>query len=396
MCKNTEDLKEEELMRLMRKRIVLAGMIAAGLVAFAGCSGRSDTKPEGVTEEQSEDSEESAASGAEEAEPEESDYPVKGEEEAAPDTGIFSADSDSEGKDKAETGNIFSEMPKDFVFSSGAGGWSTDIEISEDGSFTGGYHDSEMGAIGDGYPNGTVYVCTFSGRFSDPEPTDKEYIYSTKLVELNIRAKEKIGTEEIADDTLYIYSSPYGFDDADEFLIYLPGTPLSELSEECRSWMLLSDSIFKEIPEGYFVLYNIGGQEAFTAQSDDVIWNKNFSYENGSAYVNFSPSYYMGSYLSFFTGDDGPASLALSVPWDGKSSEPLECSKAWENDGTRVKVTIKPDEGSSSEARKYFITVECVSNPQFDFSPWGSTEPGKFSAVFPEKKSENDAVQPIE
>ena len=49
-------------------------------------------------------------------------------------------------------------------FSSGAGGWSAGLRIGEDGSFTGDFHDSEMGDMGEEYPNGTIYCCSFSGR----------------------------------------------------------------------------------------------------------------------------------------------------------------------------------------------------------------------------------------
>lgn len=282
--------------------------------------------------------------------------------------------------------NIFSDMPDEFVFSSGAGAWGTWIELSEDGSFVGHYHDSDMGVSGEGYPNGTLYICTFSGRFSIPEPTDKQNVYSMKLLELNINDEEKVGTEEIVDETLYVYTTPYGFEDADEFLVYTPGASLSDMTEACRSWMFLSEEIFKETPDGYFVIYNIDGEEAFTGQNDDVIWSHYFTYKNGDAYVDFTPSYYMGSYFSFFMEDNSPATLALSLPWDGKSTEPMECKKMWDDDGTRVKVTIEPDAESTLGNMKYLITVECITDPQFDFSAWGSDEPGKFSAVFTEKK----------
>ncbi len=82
-----------------------------------------------------------------------------------------------------EDGNIFAQMPKNFTFASGAGAWATSLKLSEDGSFVGGYHDSDMGDSGDGYPNGTIYVCGFSGKFSDPEPTEYQNIYSMKLQE---------------------------------------------------------------------------------------------------------------------------------------------------------------------------------------------------------------------
>ena len=54
----------------------------------------------------------------------------------------------------------------EWTFSSGAGGWSTDLQIQPDGTFTGVFHDSEMGETADEYPDGTVYYCEFSGKFS--------------------------------------------------------------------------------------------------------------------------------------------------------------------------------------------------------------------------------------
>ena len=61
---------------------------------------------------------------------------------------------------------------KTFYFCSGAGGWDTHIVIEEDGSFTGDYHDTNMGETGDGYPHGTTYKCIFSGKFTVTEQKD--------------------------------------------------------------------------------------------------------------------------------------------------------------------------------------------------------------------------------
>ncbi|WP_049945857.1 hypothetical protein [Butyrivibrio sp. LC3010] len=282
---------------------------------------------------------------------------------------------------KREKINLFSEIPADFSFTSGAGAWSTDIVISEDGSFKGQYYDADMGVIGEGYPNGTLYICNFSGKFSDPEPTDKENIYSTKLLELNIEDKDKIGTEEIVDDTLYVYSSPYGFEDADDFLIYTPGADMSEMSEACQSWIFLSRDIFSEVPADYYVIYNVGGEEAFTGVNEDSLWYSKFSYEYKDASVKFSPSYYMGSYLNFFDGKDSPAALALSVPWDGVNSNTMEAKKNWSDDMEFFNVTIEKVE-DGSENTKYKVTVQSALEEKFDFSAWGSSTPGEFSAVF--------------
>ena len=64
-----------------------------------------------------------------------------------------------------------------FGFSSGAGAWGTFLDLNDDGTFSGEFHDSNMGETGEGYPYGTVYVCDFSGKFSEPEKIN-EYTYS--------------------------------------------------------------------------------------------------------------------------------------------------------------------------------------------------------------------------
>ena len=280
--------------------------------------------------------------------------------------------------------SLFLELPDDFTFSSGAGGWSTDIVIHDDGSFTGMYHDSDMGDTGEAYPYGTVYVCSFSGQFSEPEPTDKAYVYAMELLELTIEDEDKVGTEEIADEMRYVYTTPYGFDEAKEFLIYLPETPVSELTEECLSWTLISDEMFKYVPDSYYILYNVGGKEAFVGIKDGSIWSRSFVYAHEGAHASFSPSYYMGSYLTFFADEDAPADIYLSVPWDGKSTETMRCENDMFDDASVFDVTIEPAEDSTPEVLKYRITLTCVSDPAFDFSAWGGSADGTLSVVFTE------------
>jgi hypothetical protein len=71
----------------------------------------------------------------------------------------------------------------ELFFSSGAGAWSTEITLQPDGSFTGFYSDADMGSSGEGYPNGTVYLCGFEGEFSEKVPRD-EYSWSMTLESL--------------------------------------------------------------------------------------------------------------------------------------------------------------------------------------------------------------------
>lgn len=303
--------------------------------------------------------------------------------EAAIESTSESAESVGSTSEAPEDGNIFAQMPKNFTFASGAGAWATSLKLSEDGSFVGGYHDSDMGDSDDGYPNGTIYICGFSGKFSDPAPTEYQNIYSMKLQELNIDDKEKLNTEEIIDEVKYVYSEPYGLENADELLIYAPGAPLSEIPEECMSWTTLSSSVSDVVPDGYYVIYNVHDEEAFCGMTDGCIWTRDFKYENGDAYANFSPRC-SGSYLVFLAEEDTSASFAVNVPWDGKNEEPMVCESYWHDDETKVKVTVKKDATSEPDKLKYVLTLEHISDPQFDFSAWGSDEPGKLSAVFEE------------
>lgn len=118
-------------------------------------------------------------------------------------------------------------------FSSGAGGWSTELTIEPDGSFSGRYHDSEMGEFADDYPNGTVYVCAFTGQMSGLERTDNR----TWRVQVDsVTTDETPGRETIDDGIRYVTSEPYGLAAGDEMVIYLPGTPIEGFTEEMRIW----------------------------------------------------------------------------------------------------------------------------------------------------------------
>ncbi len=156
--------------------------------------------------------------------------------------------------------SVFELMPRGFDFASGAGAWGTHIDVEKDGSFVGQYHDADMGDVGEDYPNGTVFICNFSGKFSAPKKIDK-YTYSMKLERLETDGNR--GESYIEDGTMYINSEPYGFDDADEFIIYAPGIPISELPEGFVLWLggFMNVETTKVLP--YYGIYNVGGEEGF-------------------------------------------------------------------------------------------------------------------------------------
>jgi hypothetical protein len=163
-----------------------------------------------------------------------------------------------------EEESLFKTIQGIYMFTSGVGGWGTELEIKEDGTFTGTYHDSDMGVTGDGYPNGTVYQAEFSGTFSEPQMID-EYTYSMNMESLTL--KNAVGEEEIIDGVKYVYSDPYGLDNAEVFEVYLPGKPTAELSEEYISWARIK-FWGEDTPEtlDFCGLYNVNGQEGFVQE----------------------------------------------------------------------------------------------------------------------------------
>lgn len=152
---------------------------------------------------------------------------------------------------------------REFLFCSGAGAWSTVLTIHEDGTFEGYYHDTDIGFTEEGNPNGTRYVCNFSGQLTEPVPVN-EYTYSAQLQ--TIQCEQEPGTEEIIDGMKYIYRTPYGLDNAENILFYTEGAPISELPEEYRSWVGYFDlTNLKETELPFIGLYNEAGQQGFSS-----------------------------------------------------------------------------------------------------------------------------------
>ena len=129
----------------------------------------------------------------------------------------------------------FEELSKRrFEFCSGAGGWAENFTIEADGSFTGLFVDSDMGSTGEGHDGGTRYCSAYAGHFTNLTRID-DYTYQMTLADISY--ENTVGTEEILDDILYVYTDSYCLGGTDTFTIYLPGTPLDSLSEEIRSWI---------------------------------------------------------------------------------------------------------------------------------------------------------------
>ena len=164
--------------------------------------------------------------------------------------------------------HIFEKIAgKNFYFSSGAGAWETKLVIESDGTFSGSYHDTDAGISGNGYPNGTMYRCDFTGMFTIPKKLN-DYTYSMQIKSL--KASQPEGKEEIIDGQKIIYTdTAYGLDGAKDIYIYFPGTPVSRLPEGFLSWvdMALKDT---DTILPFYGLYNVDMEEGFIGPEEDV------------------------------------------------------------------------------------------------------------------------------
>ena len=221
-----------------------------------------------------------------------------------------------------ETGFSFSEFKNlNFTFLSGAGGWSTQMTIAEDGTFDGVYSDSDMGSYTNSYPKGVQYYCSFHGKFSEPVRKE-EFIYSTTIE--SISYDYPAGTEEIKDEIRYIYSDAYGLDDPREILIYLPGMPIEELPEGYLSWVRnnwFMDSEFTktETKLPFYGLYNVNSEQGFS--SYDIFEELKETVDFTEEWVESLESSIMNDNLS--QAEINEKSQLMYEFWDG------QLNKAW-------------------------------------------------------------------
>ena len=203
----------------------------------------------------------------------------------------------------------------EWCFSSGAGGWSTDLWTQADGSFTGEYHDSEMGETGEGYPDGTIYVCRFSGQMSVAAQVDEK---TWKIRVDKLTPDEGQVPETIEDGVRYVTADAYGLSEGDEMLLYAPGTPVSVLSEEMQLWAHVMD------------------QETSPAELEDWFL---MSEKNNSGFVGWQPA------------------AASANPWEDLTAEEL---------AARSGVSFRVPEGAKNAVYRY-MSGDGLAEMQFTF-----------------------------
>lgn len=332
--------------------LMLAAAYAAASLSGCGLSRSSVSEEETFAQEESSSEEISRVFTAQ-------------EESASEETGAEAAAED------LTSGTLsFSQLPDTFTFSSGHGAWYTTIYLNDDGTFTGYYSDWDASGKYDGP---TYYICEFSGKFSEPVQ-QSEYIYSTALEYLSIDSDGEIGDEYMVDDTLYVISFPYGMEDADEFLIYLPGTPFSDIDEGFLNLSNFSTEIRTTMPAGVYGLYNVSGERPFAGSDESSFWGHSYTYEYEETYCRLYPSYYSESDIAFFSGDGSGASILLYFDW---TEDEYILTLAYDERGSGeyiIEITVDDDAAAAQ--------VKVVSLEGNDLTAYGGSADGILQAEF--------------
>ena len=240
-----------------------------------------------------------------------------------------------------------------YVFTSGVGAWSTELAVSADGSFIGQFHDSNMGETGDDHRNGTIYECSFSGRFSPASRVDATS-YSATVEELYYDTELNGSDHYIDDEVLHVLTEPYGLLSGDEMIFYTSGKKVSEIPEAFMSWLQWS------IPEGSEVLDQV------------VICNM-------SEEIAFFPSLYTpeAEYIPETTAYTEPAAPGSSGDYILPDSSSRYLTDADLDPLTREELRIARNEIYARRGRRF---TDTGLQAYFDSKPWyhGTIMPNDF------------------
>ncbi|EGC84905.1 hypothetical protein [Anaerococcus hydrogenalis] len=148
---------------------------------------------------------------------------------------------------------------KKFVFSSGAGGWQTVLNFSQDGNFTAKFEDYDLDSVA---------ICEFNGKLSiDSKVNETAYILRLDRAEIttpiNTQEVKNIGGKDM---TVRYVDLPYGFavnNDTDHsfqgmFSLYLPLRKRSDMSAEVNHWLDITGekNVEKDISRIYLLVNN--------------------------------------------------------------------------------------------------------------------------------------------
>lgn len=141
----------------------------------------------------------------------------------------------SDSQSDAATRSLMKSIAGKYGFASGSGGWGATMTVASDGTFSGTYHDSDMGITGDDYPNGSVTISNFKGRFKDAKK-NADGSYTMQCDKSALKIDGNIGDTYIKNGSKYTVADPYGIAPCGAFTVYPAGYDSSQLSEAIVGW----------------------------------------------------------------------------------------------------------------------------------------------------------------
>ena len=137
----------------------------------------------------------------------------------------------------AQEQGFWRQVKGKYIFSVGAGAWSTIMTVNADGSFSADYHDSDLGVTGDGYPNGSRSIASGTGKFNYSKRND-DGSFSMTCDQKAFHQNGTVGDVTIKDGVrIETVDGIYGLTPCGTFTVYPAGYATSALSDDVKGWM---------------------------------------------------------------------------------------------------------------------------------------------------------------
>ena len=177
--------------------------------------------------------------------------------------GNTDSSSDSGNTGSASTAE-WKDFAGDYTFTAGRGGWATTLALGADGSFTGEFHDDDLGVTGPDYPNGSKAEARFSGRFASITPTG-DGSYTLQCDSSGFAVDGTKGDTRIENGMRVTIGDAYGMEPCGMFTLYPKGYDATKISDEVKSWNSGTDPLTGPLTAN--ILVNDSKQESFYQQS---------------------------------------------------------------------------------------------------------------------------------
>ena len=248
--------KNEKVERIvsMKKRIILAGVIAVSL-AMSGCNKVKDeakSKVKGTGSVVAEEKETKTGTDETETSKEPSELVKKMDQD------MYSLYSDA----------AYTCHSSFVCYLYALTSWGTDITFNcRENTFEGNYESAVLKIDGDGYD---MLKCHFTGTI-DGFTRINEYSFSTHVTKLTTEKFDKKVDRYMDLPADVTYSDPYGFTKADEVILYLPNTPVSQIPGKALEWIEAYQDIDRNGLLGSYIFYNPAEETAFMVLEQPAI-----------------------------------------------------------------------------------------------------------------------------